>query len=101
MGKEGAAWATGGSGMLASLGSEVGTGRFLCHFDPRFWKLEAGSWRLDTPHPRVFWEKSAQSVENKGREVGKERQESSRVRKRLEGKEIEEVELMKEFKREA
>ncbi len=53
----------------------------------------------DTPHPRVFWEKSAQSIENKGREVGKKRQESSRVRKRLEGKEIEEVELMKEFKR--
>src|SRR6266851_3651545 len=42
----------------------------------------------DTPHPRVFWEKSAQSIENKGREVGKERQESSRVRKRLEVKEI-------------
>ena len=51
------------------------------------------------PTPRVFWEKSAQSIENKGREVGKERQESSRVRKRLEGKEIEEVELMKEFTR--
>jgi hypothetical protein len=47
----------------------------------------------------VFWEKSVQSIENKGRKVGKERQESSRVRKRLEGKEIEEVELMKEFKR--
>jgi hypothetical protein len=47
----------------------------------------------------VFWEKSAQSIENKGREVGKKQQESSSVRKRLEGKEIEEVELMKEFKR--
>src|SRR5712692_1444500 len=55
--------------------------------------------REPPPHPRVFWEKSPQSMENKGREVGKERQESSRVRKRLEGKEIEEVELMKEFKR--
>ncbi len=53
----------------------------------------------DTPHPRVFWEKSAQSIENKGREVGKERQESSRVRKRLEVKEIGEVEEVKEFKR--
>src|SRR5258708_36342461 len=59
IGNHGAALATGGSAMLASLGSEVGTGRFLCHFDPRFWKLEAGSWRLDTPHTRVFWEKSA------------------------------------------
>ena len=47
----------------------------------------------------MFWEKSAQSIENKGREVEKERQESSRVRKRLEGKGIEEVELMKGFKR--
>jgi hypothetical protein len=40
-----------------------------------------------------------QSIENKGREVEKERQESSRVRKRLEGKEIEEAEEMKELKR--
>ena len=47
----------------------------------------------------MFWEKSAQSIDNKGWEVEKERQESSRVRKRLEGKEIEEVELMKEFTR--
>src|SRR5260370_7783986 len=85
--------------MLASVGGEVGAGRFLCHFDPRFWKLEARGWRLDTPHPRVFWEKSAQSIENKGWEVEKERQESSRVRKRLEGKEIEEVEEVKEFTR--
>src|SRR5713101_6331177 len=65
-----------------------------------FWKRQAFSVRAgDTPHPRVFWEKSAQSIENKGREVGKERQESSRVRKRLKGKEIEEVERMKEFTR--
>ncbi len=35
VGNHGAALATGGSAMLASLGSEVGTGRFLCHFDPR------------------------------------------------------------------
>jgi hypothetical protein len=45
----------------------------------------------------VFCKKSLQSVENKGRELGKETQERSRVRKRLEGKEIEEVGVMKEF----
>src|SRR5260370_3320447 len=50
-------------------------------------------------YPRVCWETSAQSIENKGREVEKERQESSRVRKRLEGKEIEEIEVVKEFRR--
>jgi hypothetical protein len=42
--------------------------------------------------PRVFCEKSAEVVENKGRESEKERQESLRVRKRKELKEIEEVE---------
>ncbi len=47
--------------------------------------------------PRVFCEKSAQSIENKGREVEKERQERSRVRKRLEVREIEEGEEVKEF----
>src|SRR5258707_13511851 len=41
--------------------------------------------------PRVFWEKSAEVVENKGRESEKERQESLRVRKRKERKEIEEI----------
>jgi len=41
--------------------------------------------------PRVFWEKSAEVIENKGRESKKERQESLRVRKRKEIKEIEEV----------
>ena len=45
----------------------------------------------------MFWEKSLQSVENKGRECEKERQESSRVRKQLEGKGIEEVEEVKEL----
>jgi len=45
----------------------------------------------------VFCEKSLQSIENKGREDGKEWQESSRVRKRLEGKEIEEVEGVKKL----
>ena len=42
--------------------------------------------------PRVFWEKSAEVIENKGRDSEKERQESLRVRKRKERKEIEEVE---------
>ncbi len=41
--------------------------------------------------PRVFWEKSAEVIENKRRESEKERQESLRVRKRKEAKEIEEV----------
>jgi hypothetical protein len=52
----------------------------------------------DTPPP-VFLQKSLQSIENKGRELGKERQESSRGGKRLEGKEIEEAEEVKEFGR--
>ncbi len=42
--------------------------------------------------PRVFWEKSAEVIENKGRDSEKERQESLRVRKQKEVKEIEEVE---------
>jgi len=41
--------------------------------------------------PRVFCKKSAEVIENKGREPQKERQESLRVRKRKEIKEIEEV----------
>ncbi len=41
--------------------------------------------------PRVFCRKSAEVVENKGRESEKERQESLRVRKRKELKEIEEI----------
>jgi hypothetical protein len=41
--------------------------------------------------PPVFCEKSPQSIENKGREVAKETQESSRARKRLEIKEIEKI----------
>ncbi len=47
---------------------------------------------LRYPHPRVFCEKSAEVIENKGQESEKERQERTRVRKRKEGKEIEEVE---------
>ncbi len=43
---------------------------------------------LAYPPPRVFLKKSVQSIENKGREVEKQLQESSRVRKGLEGKEI-------------
>ena len=41
--------------------------------------------------PRVFCRKSAEVIENKGRESRKERKERSRVRKRKEVKEIEEV----------
>ncbi len=41
--------------------------------------------------PRVFCRKSAEVVENKGREWEKERKERSRVRKRKEVKEIEEA----------
>jgi hypothetical protein len=63
----------------------------VCHFDPR-----CEGWRYPPP---VFCKKSPQEVENKGREVGKERQESSRVRKRLEGKEIERVEEVKMLRR--
>jgi hypothetical protein len=39
----------------------------------------------------VFWEKSAEVIENKGSECEKERKEKSRVRNRKEAKEIEEV----------
>ena len=42
--------------------------------------------------PRVFCRKSAEVIENKGREPEKERKERKRVRKRKEVKEIEEVE---------
>src|SRR5713226_3940054 len=49
-------------------------------------KARRGS--VGIPPPRVFLKKSVQSIENKGREVEKQRQESSRVRKGLEGKEI-------------
>jgi hypothetical protein len=42
--------------------------------------------------PWVFLSKSAEVVENKGRESKKERKERSRVRKRKEGKEIDEAE---------
>jgi hypothetical protein len=45
----------------------------------------------------VFWGKRLQSIENKGWESAKERQESLRVCKRLEGEEIEEVEEVKEL----
>ena len=43
------------------------------------------------PTPPVFCTKSAQAVENKRRARRKKPQESSRVRKRLGGKEIEEL----------
>jgi hypothetical protein len=54
---------------------------------------------MGIPPPRVFWKKRLQSVENKGQEREKERQESSRGGKRLEIKEIEEAEFLKEFGR--
>jgi len=41
--------------------------------------------------PRVFWEKSAEVIENKGSGCEKERKERKRVRKRKEVKDIEEV----------
>jgi hypothetical protein len=59
-----------------------------------FW---SGDRTVDTPTPPVFCKKSLQSIENKGREHGKEPQESSRARKGLKGKEIEEVEEVKEI----
>ncbi len=49
----------------------------------------------------MFWEKSLQGIENKGRGREKERQESSRVRKRLEGRGIEEVAEVKKLGTEA
>ena len=52
----------------------------------------------DTPPP-VFWKKRLQGIENKGQGREKERQESSRGGKRLEGKEIEEATFLKEFGR--
>jgi hypothetical protein len=51
----------------------------VCHFDP---DVRDG----DTLLP-VFWKKSLQGIENKGRELGKKRQESSRGGKVLQGKE--------------
>jgi hypothetical protein len=45
--------------------------------------------------PREFWEKRLQSIENKGAKCEKEREESSRGGKRMEGKEIEEGEESK------
>ncbi len=45
--------------------------------------------------PRVFCEKSAEVIENKGRESKKERKERLRVRKRKERKEIEEIKEVK------
>lgn len=54
--------------------------------------------RAWVPIPPVFCRKSAQSIENKGKEIKKERQESSRVCKGLEGKEIEEVEEVRKFR---
>ena len=52
--------------------------------------VQQTSFRGGMP-PRVFCKKSAEVIENKGRETEKERKERSRVRKRKEVKEIEEV----------
>ena len=51
------------------------------------------AWRgcAEIPPPRVFWEKSAEVIENKGSRGEKERKERSRVRKRKKAKEIEKV----------
>jgi hypothetical protein len=54
-------------------------------------------WGWGDPTPPVFCGKSVQSIENKERALEKERQESSRVRNRKEGKEIEEAEKVEEF----
>ena len=51
---------------------------------------------LGCPHPRVLCRKSAEVVENKGRESEKERKERKRVRNPKEAKEIEEVEKFEE-----
>jgi hypothetical protein len=52
-------------------------------------ETESGkSLRRDAPIPRVFWEKRLQAIENKGSELQKERQESSRGRKRVGTKEL-------------
>jgi hypothetical protein len=55
--------------------------------------------REGIPHPPVIWKKSLQSIENKGKQQEKERQESSRDGKGLQGKEIEEIEERKEVRR--
>jgi hypothetical protein len=51
---------------------------------------------MGIPIPPVFWKKRLQSIENKRQEPEKERQESSRGGKRLDRKEMEEVEEVKE-----
>jgi len=52
---------------------------------------------MGIPPPPAFWKKSLQSIENKGNGLEKERQESSRGGKTLQGKEIEEIEGRKEI----
>jgi hypothetical protein len=55
--------------------------------------------QLGYPHPRAFLKKRLQSIENKGRGLWKKSPENSRGGKRLKGKEIEEVEEVKECRR--
>jgi hypothetical protein len=51
------------------------------------------------PHPRRFWKRGCKALKTKDGSVEKERQKRSRARKGLKGKEIEEVDLMQEFRR--
>ncbi len=59
-------------------------------------EAKLGAEVLGYPHPRVFCRKSAEVVENKGRESEKERKERKRVRNPKEAKEIEEVDKFEE-----
>ena len=63
--------------------SEVSCTGSLRRLPPRVQKSDR-----DTP-PRVFWKKSAQAIENKGRESKKERQEVLRGGKSLMGRGLE------------
>jgi hypothetical protein len=59
-------------------------------------EAKLGAEVLGYPPPRVFCRKSAEVVENKGREPQKERKEGKRVRNPKEAKEIKEVEKFEE-----
>jgi hypothetical protein len=59
--------------------------------------ISKGSFEAGTPPP-VFWKKSVQTIENKGREGEKDDEEHSRARKELEGKDIEELKTIRYFK---
>ena len=59
--------------------------------------ISKGSFEAGTPPP-VFWKKSVQTIENKGRDGEKDDKERSRARKDLEGKDIEELEKVRDFR---